>query len=107
MEALRKICDPYNEHQGNLKYDGALSTIVDEVRHGLFHDGMTGSNISISASSPHVLTIEENSNKILINPHYLYDNLLAYFNDYIKQLMNPDNLKLRENFEKRWSEIHS
>ncbi len=106
-KALKKILDPNLQYQNNTLYEDALDTIIRDVRHGLFHDGITRKKIFINASVAYPLIITQGREEILINPHYFYDNVKAYFEEYISQLLNPNNTELRENFEKRWDETQS
>lgn len=99
--ALRRIFDIPSQ------YEKALNVIVDEVRHGLFHDGMVRKNILISYDAAYPVILEEGSETIIINPSYFLDSLKANFRRYIIQLSDPLNSELRKNFEKRWDELQS
>ena len=78
-----------------------LKILYEDGRCGLYHGGMTESQIALSAEFP-PLGIDSKMNVLLINPHKLSQELLIHFNEYINKLKNPNNNDIRENFEKRF-----
>ncbi len=85
----------------------ALDVIVKEVRHGLFHDGLTRKNISISGDYSAPFIFVEEQGIVLINPHLFLDKIEEYFINYVKTLSDPLNKDLREKFEKFWDEQYT
>jgi len=84
----------------------ALTLFVEEVRHGLFHDGMTRNNVEINANVMYPFFISENKKRILINPRLFLFVIEDDFEDYISILKDSKNKKERENFEKCWREMY-
>ena len=84
--------------------DEILGIFYDQVRCGLFHDGMTRSVVTINAE--HKSAIDFTSSDIVVNPHKFLDSIRKAFEDYIMELKNPSNTALRQNFEKRWNIIN-
>ena len=80
------------------KYKRFLKDFYKSVRCGLFHDGMTRRNVSISGQFNKDLRFTKR--EIRINPHKFLDSIYKDFENYIKQLKNKRNKKLRKNFEK-------
>lgn len=76
---------------------GIRKRVIDGVRHGLFHDGITKGGIFISGDLQDVL-IKGRVN-ITINPYLFLDRIKKDFEDYIDILKNEENIKERENFE--------
>jgi len=84
-----------------------FDTFVSEVRHGLFHDGMTRNMVSLNRDFPNPFSISKNfEGMILINPILFFWEIEEDFKEYIWNLKNPNNKELRENFEKHWEERH-
>ena len=80
---------------------------VSEVRHGLFHDGMTRELVSINRNFPNPFSINKDfGGMLLINPILFLWVIEEDFKEYIGDLKNPNNKELRENFEKHWEERH-
>ena len=81
-----------------------INLLWSSVRCGLFHNGMTDDGIFINADKENNQEITlfkvKGENKVLINPHKFLDKINEHFKDYITKLKNPENIKLRENFEK-------
>lgn len=79
-----------------------LDNFYDQVRCGLFHDGMTKSTVTISKEYGEALEIADSN--IKINPHKFLDKVNNDFTNYIIQLKNKENRKLRIDFELRWDD---
>lgn len=76
-----------------------IKKYYNQVRCGLFHDGITKKNVSISGGYNN--PISYSAGKIFINPHKFLDKIILDFKLYISQL--SENLNLRDNFERRWN----
>jgi len=78
--------------------------IYSAVRSGLFHAGFPDDKVYISndlGDSP-VATVDE---KTYINPKVFVLKTIRFFDDYVTKLRDPENNKLRKNFEKRWDHL--
>lgn len=92
VKGVRRIFD---------KEDVPENILVDyysQVRCGLFHDGMTKSNVVISGEFTEPLRYTDG--QIRINPHKFLDKVKDDFQSYIRELGN--NEALRNNFIKRF-----
>lgn len=78
-------------------YKKLLKDFYKQVRCGLFHDGMTRRNVTISGEFKKDLLFTKN--EIKINPHKFLDTIYEDFENYIKQLKNKKNARLRKSFE--------
>jgi len=94
IKGMRRIFD---------KEDVPEKVLLDyyqQIRCGLFHDGMTRKSVFImdDLSTP----ISYNNGLIKINSHKFFDKIDADFKEYIAQL-KVGNPVLKQNFEKRWA----
>ncbi len=83
-----------------------IDYLIDKVRHGLFHEGMTksGAVLRYGLSVP-FFSFTINSEKwIEIEPSLFLKNIEMDFKSYIYTLKNKDNKKERRNFEKHYKE---
>ncbi|MBI2448821.1 hypothetical protein HYV49_00820 [Candidatus Pacearchaeota archaeon] len=81
-------------------HETVARAIYEDMRCGLFHDGMSRRRIAISGELKYPVMIDINRKTIGINPHLFLQKLNKDFNDYIKNLKNKRNKKLRSNFSK-------
>ena len=87
--------------------DQAITELYHQVRCGLFHTGMIRKKVILDGafSLPAQAIIDSASKTVLrveINPHKILDAIEDHLSRYIMRLRNPDERKLRENFEKAW-----
>lgn len=75
-----------------------LKDYYKKVRCGLFHDGMTGKNVSISGDFPDPLRYTNGT--IKINSHRFLDKIKQDFQSYIAELEQDEDL--RNKFIKRF-----
>jgi hypothetical protein len=80
-----------------------LDTLYSGARCGMYHVGLTDTQIFLTGEGNAALVFRSDG-KIVINPHILVRVLKSHFNDYIKQLRDPKNSRLRRNFEKRFDQ---
>ena len=80
----------------------AIILFVEEVRHGLFHDGMTRKNVEINSSTTQPFFISKDKSRISINPRLFLLVIEDDFENYISILKDSKNENERENFEKCW-----
>ena len=81
--------------------DAIVDKLLNQVRHGFFHDGIARKDIFISCEPTEVLTVRGDS--ILINPHLFLDAIKNDLDEYIQELKDSDNEDLREKFETYWN----
>jgi hypothetical protein len=93
IKGMRRIFDKENVPKT------VLSFFYDQVRCGLFHDGITKKNVLISCELPD--PVRNINGKIMINPHKFLDKIKEDFDNYVNQLKNKENIESRTNFELR------
>ena len=76
-----------------------LKKLYKDVRCGLYHSGITGSNIELSGDFNFSIAFSSSTDKIQINPHILVPDLQQHFQSYIRNLRDANNVELRQNFE--------
>ncbi len=84
-----------------------LDCLIDKVRHGLFHDGMTrrGALLRYGLGIPFFkFTMEDGEKWLEIDPSRFLEELRNDFISYIECLKNKENKKERDNFEKHYNE---
>ncbi len=98
IRGMRRIFDKANVPEPILK------SYYDQIRCGLFHDGMTKKNVVISGDFPSPISYTGNQNGqnsvIRINPHKFSDKIKEDFEKYISELKS--DTELIKNFETRW-----
>jgi len=77
--------------------DSRIDDFYIDARCGLFHNGMTGSQIIINSKFEEVIDFSED-NSIKINENLFLDSIIDDFDDYISLLKNKDNIDYREKF---------
>ncbi|MCK4552981.1 hypothetical protein KAT80_02150 [Candidatus Pacearchaeota archaeon] len=100
-DSLRRIFTIPSQHEK------ALEILVNDVRHGLFHDGMVRKKILINSDLANAILLGVDGESILINPHLFLTALKIDFDKYITHLTDSVNVDLRKNFETLWDEIYS
>lgn len=82
----------------NLKHKNSLiDKFYEQVRCGLFHDGMTRKLVTIDGNYKKSITLSDKS--IKINPYKFLSKIEEDFDNYISDLKDTKNAKLRQNFE--------
>jgi hypothetical protein len=81
--------------------DEMIDLLYDEVRCGMYHAGMTGPRVEISAA-PGIPLIGLGGSRIVIDPHQVVGVLGNHFSTYVVSLLNPANTQLRANFRARF-----
>lgn len=84
-----------------------LQALYSSVRNGLYHLGMTKINVMLRDDIPGSIAFNSERNILAICPDRLVEDLDIRFHDYVSELRNPKNVKLRENFEKRFDHDNS
>lgn len=92
VASLKNLKEPDQEQIAKKLYEG--------VRCGLYHGGMTSRGIFISGEINEPLVLIDNC--LHIHPNRLLDQVCSHFYEYVRQLKNPQNSNLRQNFEKRF-----
>lgn len=80
-----------------------LDNVYKEVRNALYHTGLTGHGVVLTGDADN--SIEVKNADIIVNPHRLVVSLHRHFDAYLERLHNPDELVLRQNFEKRFDQM--
>lgn len=83
--------------------DKLLKALYEGGRCGLYHSGMTDPRIILTGGIDRPMDFDEQTSKLMINPHLLVPALKTHLKDYGKQLQNVKNIRLRQNFEKRFN----
>ena len=81
---------------------GFMKSLYSDVRCGLFHVGRPGSNVIIQNSAPGSIGYNDEHDMVMISPLILYNDISIFFNGFSKALRDTQNIKLRQNFEKRF-----
>jgi hypothetical protein len=82
-------------------HEKLLEDFYDRVRCGLFHDGFTKLNVTISWVFPFVIGF--GGGVIQINPKQFLGSVEIALAGYRYELLDPANKQLRDNFETRWN----
>ena len=82
--------------------DEIIEMLYKFVRNGLYHLGKTGSNVIISNYIPGSFGNNMKENLLALSPVKLVDDIMKKFNEYAALLIDKQNTRLRENFEKRF-----
>lgn len=97
-DGLRRIFDLDNIHINS------LHDFYTQVRCGLFHTGMTQNKVIISREYRDPIDFTE-PDTIKINPQKFLGKIKQDFNGYLIELRNPQNERLRNNFNRMFSNI--
>jgi hypothetical protein len=84
-----------------------LKAFYKSVRNGLYHVGMTKSNVILDDSVQGSFGYSHELNYIRISPDRFVEDIQIRFNIFTEELLNPKNVNLRENFEKRFDSDNS
>jgi len=82
--------------------DSLLDTLYSEARCGLYHSGISGPRIILTADIQVPMQFEDQTRKLLINPHLLVPELRRHLRGYIEEVREVNNRELRKNFERRF-----
>lgn len=100
IKGVRRIFDKTNVPES------ILESYYEQIRCGLFHDGITKKNVVISGDFPNPISYAGNQTEqngvIKINPHKFLDKIKADFEEYISQLKDGSVQDTVKNFERRW-----
>ena len=82
----------------NLKHkNNLIDKLYEQVRCGLFHDGMTRKLVTIDGNYKKSIILSNKS--IKINPYKFLNKIEDDFDNYILELKDTKNTKLKRNFE--------
>ena len=82
--------------------DSLLNILYFGARCGLYHGGMTDHRIVVTGETAYPMTFDISKPQLKINPHLMVPALKMHLWEYGRQLRDPDNKVLRQNFEKRF-----
>jgi hypothetical protein len=99
---------PLERYEANL--DKALDEIYLQARCGLMHVGVTRSKVMIDKGLEAPVAIQFDGKKdevlaIVFNPNRSLLALDVFLSDYFRELRNPDNENLRDNFDRAWKAL--
>ena len=96
-DSLRRIFPGYPDEPPDTS---VYCKIYKEIRCGLFHSGFTNGKIYLKYDQDKAIHIDEEI--INIHPKIFLECVISDFKKYILALKDPNESKLRENFEKLW-----
>lgn len=76
-----------------------------QIRCGILHQAEIKENSKIRTDYPDLVTFSEDRRGLLINRNLFHDKLEKVFYNYLSELRNPSNEKLRKNFRKKMDHI--
>lgn len=79
-----------------------LDSLYKYVRCGLYHIGRPAPNVIIAKNVPGSIGYNSQDDLIMLNPDKLVEDISIRFSSYAKALRNPEKVRLRSNFEKRF-----
>ena len=82
--------------------DYILDVMYEDIRCGLYHSGITNGRVIITGEIQQAMGIDLQKSVLIINPHLLVKALKGHFVGYITGLRNPNNHRMRQNFEARF-----
>ncbi len=84
--------------------DAQLKLTYRELRSGLYHASITGPRVILSRDFVRPICCTEISGRTMleVNPHSLPRALQEHFASYIRDLRDPDQLTLRQQFQQRF-----
>jgi hypothetical protein len=84
--------------------DALIGELYEQLRCGMFHDGLTREKVKISPTSAHAFIVEKSEDGSLkcvtVTPVNLMHHLEIHLSSYVAQLRDPANVELRHNFIK-------
>lgn len=86
----------------NLQLSNILNAMYEGIRCGLYHSGITNESVILTSEFQIALGIDIQNSGFIINPHILVKALIQHFVGYMKDLRNPNNHIMRQNFEARF-----
>ena len=79
-----------------------FNQIYTNVRNGLYHIGMTSSQVLLYDNIPGSIGYQPATGALVVSPDKFVQDLLIRFRDYVAELKDPNNVTLRKNFEARF-----
>lgn len=84
--------------------NGVIKDILWKAgRNSLFHNGMTGGKIILDSDRENTFTYD--GNWLIINPTSIARGVLEHFKSYIADLKNEENVDMRRNFDRMFSNL--
>jgi len=84
--------------------DALIGELYEQLRCGMFHDGLTREKVVISPASTHPFVVEKNEDgslkRVTVTPVNLMHHIEMHLRGYVAQLRDPANVQLRHNFIK-------
>jgi len=101
------VLDVFPELASRPERVDVLTILYKHIRCGFYHAGVVHCRVTISSRFPHALDFVPQERRVLINPHLLIPVIKRHFVEYINCLRNPQEQRLRDNFEKRFNYLAS
>jgi len=79
-----------------------LNSFYEDVRNGLYHIGLTKTNVGLFCDIPGSIGFNQKENKLVICPERLVEDIDIRFRSFTEDLRDPKNEALRKNFELRF-----
>lgn len=83
------------------QHKSALDCIYDEVRCGMYHNGITKKRVALSGSFDSAVNIASDGS-IRVNPHFWPRDFRQHLENYVTQLRDVRNEVLRQRFKMRF-----
>jgi len=113
FENIAKFTDGYNRYDDSGLYFGkgikyvyprklqkkTIKLLYEQARNGMYHMGLTGPKVELNCLISSGFVYKRN--RFVICPKKLFEEIQKHFNKYCENLKNPQNSKLRQNFEIR------
>jgi hypothetical protein len=97
----RSVLEAHTDPPNQTIPENILVMMYDEIRCGMYHDGMTGPRIIISVT-PGIPLVQIRGDVMILDPHQLVDVIQDHFSRYVAMLVDPRNVLARDNFERRF-----
>lgn len=97
VRGFKRIVDPSAD-------DKNIKSFYNQVRNGLFHNGMTKSKVIIETHDSIAVDFSD-PDIIKIDPHLLIKQIYSDFKNYITKLNDINEMELRRKFDRSFSNV--
>ena len=106
-EGVRNVVPPFKTFKHQSIIEDLLKILYRSGRCGLYDSAVTEGRIGLRGDGMPAMLYDGVNKRLMINPHMLIPHLREHLKGYVKQLQDPTNIALRENFEKRFDYLAS
>ena len=99
---IRGIKRIFEKEISNMENTDNIEVLYDQLRCGLFHDGMTRGQIVIDSKSDESIFFDEEEDVIEINHHMFLRKILEDFKAFIIKIKDINERSLRKNFDEKY-----